>query len=221
MMMLRTGRGHEAASCPGAGRSLFGLVTDESDNHAVEVEEKHDEVEAKLDEGFLLVDVQLPEDLCRIEEVSVLEDLLDVPDQQRQVEYQREPISVDKEEECQKSVHGGLGDDVGVEAVAEVDGVDVVAFQIAVHDGEENLEKEVDGIYKDREKVEPRFSRHVGRLCVGARTGVVEDAVGDAGEGWCSCAHEKEPELLLFFFRPVQTVTRRTVLPARGVQWWL
>ena len=52
-MMLRTGRGHEAASCPGAGRSLFGLVTDESDNHAVEVEEKHDEVEAKLDEGFL------------------------------------------------------------------------------------------------------------------------------------------------------------------------
>jgi hypothetical protein len=29
------------------------LVADESDNHAVEVEEEHQEVEAKLDEGFL------------------------------------------------------------------------------------------------------------------------------------------------------------------------
>lgn len=29
------------------------LITDESDNHAVEVEEEHEEVEAKLDEGFL------------------------------------------------------------------------------------------------------------------------------------------------------------------------
>jgi len=29
------------------------LVADESNNHAVEVEEEHQEVEAKLDEGFL------------------------------------------------------------------------------------------------------------------------------------------------------------------------
>ena len=38
----------------------------------------------------------------------------------------------------------GFGDNVHVEAVAEVDGVDVVAFQIAVHDGEEDLQEEVD-----------------------------------------------------------------------------
>ena len=38
----------------------------------------------------------------------------------------------------------GFGDNVHVEAVAEVDGVDVVAFQIAIHDGEEDLQEEVD-----------------------------------------------------------------------------
>lgn len=37
-----------------ANRSrLGGLVTDKSDNHAVEVEEEHDEVEAELEERFL------------------------------------------------------------------------------------------------------------------------------------------------------------------------
>jgi hypothetical protein len=30
-----------------------GLVADESDNHAVEVEEEHQQVETKLDERFL------------------------------------------------------------------------------------------------------------------------------------------------------------------------
>ncbi len=32
---------------------LCGLVTDESNNHAVEVEEEHEQVEGELDEGFL------------------------------------------------------------------------------------------------------------------------------------------------------------------------
>jgi hypothetical protein len=31
-----------------------GFVADQSNNHAVEVEEEHQEVEAQLDEGFLL-----------------------------------------------------------------------------------------------------------------------------------------------------------------------
>ena len=34
--------------------SLVGLVPNEGDNHAVQVEEEHDQMEAKLDEGFLL-----------------------------------------------------------------------------------------------------------------------------------------------------------------------
>lgn len=73
--------------------SLVRLVADEGDDHAVEVEEEHDEVEAELDEGFLklvsaacksgrkvgaraylLVDVELSENLGRVQKVLVLED---------------------------------------------------------------------------------------------------------------------------------------------------
>jgi hypothetical protein len=57
--------------------------------------------------------------------VSII--LLAVPSQQRQVQNQGNPVSVDEEEEGQESVDGGFGDDVGVEAVAKVDRVDVVA----------------------------------------------------------------------------------------------
>ena len=49
----------------------------------------------------------------------------------------------------------GLGDDVHVQAVAEIDGVDVVAFQVGVHDGEEDLQEQVDGVEEDGEEVEP------------------------------------------------------------------
>ena len=77
----------------------------------------------------------------------------------------------------------GLGDDVHVQAVAEIDRVDVVAFQVRVHDGEEDLQEEVDGIEQDREEeqpalvlagarwytwfgaVVPSFSGHFGGIC--------------------------------------------------------
>lgn len=52
--------------------------------------------------------------------------LLDVVGQERQVENERDPVAVDQEEERQETMDGGFGDDVGVEAVAEIDGVDVV-----------------------------------------------------------------------------------------------
>lgn len=85
---------------------------------------------------------------------------------------------------------GGFGDDVGVETVAQVNRVDVVTanegapvsdlqrearkleasfapgeeanspFQIAVHDGEEHLEEEVDGVDQHRQQVQPRFTGH-------------------------------------------------------------
>lgn len=48
-----------------------------------------------------------------------------------------------------------LGDDVHVEAVAQVNRVDVVAFQVRVHDGEEHLQEEVDGIDQDGEEEQP------------------------------------------------------------------
>ena len=53
---------------------LTPLVPDKSDDHRVEVEEEHKQVETKLDEGLLLVHVELPEDLRGVEQVLVLED---------------------------------------------------------------------------------------------------------------------------------------------------
>lgn len=138
---------------------LVGLVADESNDHAVEVEEEHQQVETKLDERFLEnvsgpnseVDGRDPtflwtfsflkisvassrwffsKILSFVSEASSLschiDVLLAVPCQEGQVENKRDPVSVDEEQEGQESVNGGLRDDVGVQAVAEVDGVDVV-----------------------------------------------------------------------------------------------
>ena len=81
----------------------------------------------------------------------------------------------------------GFRDDVGVETVAEVDGVDIIAIermqsagcagdgsgsfsrtaihsplQITVHDGEKDLKEQVDGVYEDSEQVQPCFAGHGG-----------------------------------------------------------
>lgn len=37
-------------------------------------------------------------------------------------------------------------------------------FQIAVHNSEEHLQKQVDGIDQDRQQIEPRFARHFDLL---------------------------------------------------------
>ena len=57
---------------------------------------------------------------------KMADSLLNIPSEERQVQDQRQPVSVDKEQECQESMNGGFGNDVGVEAVAEVDRVDIV-----------------------------------------------------------------------------------------------
>ena len=53
---------------------LTPLVPDKSDDHRVEVEEEHQKVETKLDERLLLVHVELPEDLRRVQKMLVFED---------------------------------------------------------------------------------------------------------------------------------------------------
>ena len=47
--------GHKDAHSQDEGRDphLVRLVADEGDDHAVEVEEEHEQVETQLDEGFL------------------------------------------------------------------------------------------------------------------------------------------------------------------------
>jgi len=53
---------------------LSPLISDQSDDHRVEVEEEHKQVETKLDERLLLVHVKLPEDLRGVKQVLVFED---------------------------------------------------------------------------------------------------------------------------------------------------
>jgi TPP-dependent indolepyruvate ferredoxin oxidoreductase alpha subunit len=140
------------------------LITDQGNNHAVEVEEEHQEMEAELDEGFPLVDVELAENLSGVQKVLVVKDLLSVVGEQRQVQDNRKPVAIDNEQEGQESMNSSLGDNVGVETVAEFDGVEVVTFQIAVHNGEKDLKEQVDGIDQDRQQIEPRFARHFDLL---------------------------------------------------------
>jgi hypothetical protein len=93
----------------------------------------------------LLVHIKLPEDFRCIQQMLVFKDpatvsdctlslwmlslhiLLAVPSQKRQIQNKRNPVAIDEEEERQESVYGSFGDDVGVQAVAKVDRVDVVA----------------------------------------------------------------------------------------------
>ena len=99
--------------------------------------------------------VEFPENLGRVEQVLILEDpigskasvlvlpylspqvfmicghvLLSIVSDKRQVEDQSYPVPIDQEEEGQESVDGSFGDDVGVQAVAEIDRIDVVTVSI-------------------------------------------------------------------------------------------
>lgn len=52
----------EAHRVLGLSAKSVRLVADKGNNHAVEVEEKHQKVETKLDEGFLEPESQFPSD---------------------------------------------------------------------------------------------------------------------------------------------------------------
>lgn len=89
------------------------------------------------------MNIQLPEDFCCIKQVVFLEYpvicqhippchipcvhvLLSIPCQKGQIQDERNPVPINEEEESQKSVDSGFGNDISVEAVAEVDGIDVI-----------------------------------------------------------------------------------------------
>ena len=106
---------------------------------------------------YLLVFVERPEDFRSIQKVRIVQNpmvsmsvllslspnmsgggedrhgkleniLLDVEQHKRQVQNQGHPITVDKEQRSEESVDTGFGDDVGVQAVAKVDRVNIVTF---------------------------------------------------------------------------------------------
>ena len=60
---------------------------------------------------------------------GALHTLFDIPPQKRQIQDQRQPVSIDKEQECKEAMYSSLRNDVGVKTIAEVDRVDVVATE--------------------------------------------------------------------------------------------
>lgn len=54
--------------------------------------------------------------------------LLSIPQQEWEIQKNGKPVTVDEEQNGKESVDGGFRYDVGVEAVAEIDGVDVVTI---------------------------------------------------------------------------------------------
>jgi hypothetical protein len=74
-------------------------------------------------------------------------------------------------------VDTSLGNDVHVKAVAQVDRVNVVAFQVRVHDGEEHLQEKVDGIDQDSKEEQPGqvlAAVQVAWLCRSLRTKLLQ-----------------------------------------------
>jgi len=120
-----------------------GLVSDQSNNHAIKVKEEHAKMEAEFEEGFLLVYIQLSEDLSSVKKVGIVHNLLDIPPQQGSVEDYGNPISVNEKEEGKEAVYGSLGYDVRVQSVAELNRVDIIALQVAIHYGKEDLQKQI------------------------------------------------------------------------------
>lgn len=76
----------------------------------------------------------------------------------------------------------------GAEGVAGSSGAgeaqrgDDIPFQVAVHDGEEDLQEQVDGIYEHGKEVQPRFARHVGGVARTRRR--LDERLRGEGGGW-------------------------------------
>jgi hypothetical protein len=73
--------------------------------------------------------IQLAENLGGVKEMGILNDLLGVPGEQWDIEDKGYPIAVDEEQKCEKTVNSCFRDNIGVEAIAKVNGVDVVAIE--------------------------------------------------------------------------------------------
>ena len=58
--------------------------------------------------------------------------LLDIVCDERDVKNKSEPVAVNEEQEGQETVDGCFGDDVGVQTVAEIDGVNVITREQSV-----------------------------------------------------------------------------------------
>lgn len=136
------------------------IISNQSDDHSVQVEEKQQQVETQLEETFLLVFGQSSKDLSSIQQVVFFVKFVDVESKQWQIEQKGKPVPIDQEQNGQKSMDGGFWNNVIVQFVAKFNWVDIITLQIRVHYSEENLQEQVDGIENNRKDKKPRFAIH-------------------------------------------------------------
>lgn len=136
------------------------IISNQSDDHSVQVEEKQQQVETQLEETFLLVFGQSSKDLSSIQQVVFFVKFVDVESKQWQIEQKGKPVPIDQEQNGQKSMDWGFWNNVIVQFVAKFNWVDIITLQIRVHYSEENLQEQVDGIENNRKDKKPRFAIH-------------------------------------------------------------
>lgn len=127
------------------------LVANQSHDHSIQVEEKHQQVEAQLDKALFLVLRQRAEDLRGIQQVVFLHKLVHIVGQHWQVQQKHKPEAVHEEKHGQDAVDGSLRNEPRVQFMTQLNRVDVIALQIGVHDGEKHLRKQVHRIHNDGE----------------------------------------------------------------------
>ena len=58
--------------------------------------------------------------------------LLGVERQERQIEYQSNPVTINQEQYRKEGMYGCFGNDIGVESIAQIDRVDVITNERAL-----------------------------------------------------------------------------------------
>lgn len=126
------------------------LVSYQSHDHSVQVEEEHQQMETQFGKTLLLVLGQCSEDLGGVQQVVFLDELVDVVSEHWQVQQKHKPVAIEQEKQGQKAVQATLWNEPRVQFVAQLDWVDVVTLQVGVHNGEKDLREQVDGIDNHR-----------------------------------------------------------------------
>jgi hypothetical protein len=74
-----------------------------------------------------------PKDFRRVVVNAIVHELVDIPRQQRRVPKQRQPFEINEHQKPKQSLSRHFRNHKRVEFVAQINGIDVIAFQIAEH----------------------------------------------------------------------------------------
>lgn len=119
------------------------VLSHQRSNHTIQIQKEKHQITSQLDKALLLVLLERSENLSGVQQVGVCVNLVGVVGENGGIEQQHNPMACEQEHNGQSCVSRSFRQHVVVEPVAQINGVDVVALQVRVHDGEKDLQKEV------------------------------------------------------------------------------